>query len=141
MERGSDRIGQEGAGDRGRVLIVDDSRLMRAVVARHLKGAGFLVQEADKGATAMKILSGGSIDVLVTDLRLPELDGPMAPTRAGLSIELTIVPDTPPHGMSSAWALRMSAQDYLTTPSRTGDEVIVNMDRAVEEKRRLSLSH
>lgn len=141
MERGGDRIGQEGAEDRGRVLIVDDSGLVRAVVARHLKSAGFLVQEADKGATAMKILSGGSIDVVVTDLRLPELDGPSAPTRTGLSIELTIVPDTPPDGMSSARALRMSAQDYLKAPSRTGDEVILNVDRAVEEKRRLSLSH
>lgn len=75
MELGSYRIGQEGPEDRGRVLIVDDSRLVRAVVARHLKSAGFLMQEADKGATATKILSGGSIDVVVTDLRLPELEG------------------------------------------------------------------
>jgi DNA-binding NtrC family response regulator len=141
MEPGTDGIGRERAEDRGRVLIVDDSRLARAVVARHLKSAGFFVQEADKGTTAMKILSGGGIDVLVMDLRLPELDGPLAPTRAGLSIEVTIVPDTPPHGMSSARALRMSAQDYLKTPSRTGDELILNVDRAVEERRRLSPGH
>ncbi len=60
--------------DRGRVLIVDDSRFVRAVVARHLKKAGFLVKQADPGATAMRILSGDSIDVVITDLRLPELD-------------------------------------------------------------------
>ncbi len=56
----SDRRDQDEAWDRGRVLIVDDSRFVRAVVARHLKNAGFLVQEADPGATAMKILSGAA---------------------------------------------------------------------------------
>ena len=38
MQPGTDGIGRERAEDRGRVLIVDDSRLARAVVALHLDG-------------------------------------------------------------------------------------------------------
>jgi two-component system response regulator HydG len=135
----SDRRDQDEARDRGRVLIVDDSRFVRAVVARHLKNAGFLVQEADTGATAMKILSGGRIDVVITDLRMPELDGgSSAATGEGLTIEVKVLPETPAYDRNSARALRLGAHDYLTRPSPSGDEVILTVDRAVEKKRRLS---
>lgn len=139
MEQVGGRRDQGKSRDRGRVLIVDDSRFVRAVVARHLKNAGFLVQEASTGATAMRILSGGSIDVVITDLRLPELDwGCPGATRTGLSIEVTILPETPAHDWKSARALRLGANDCLTKRSPGGDEVIRTLDRAVEQRRRLS---
>ncbi len=70
------------------------------------------------------ILSGGSIDVVMTDLRLPELDrGCPGPPRTGLSIEITILPETPAHDLVSVRALRLGAHDCLTKPSPGGDEV------------------
>ncbi len=135
----SDHRDQDEARDRGRVLIVDDSRFVRAVVARHLKKAGFLVQQADTGATAMKILSGGRIDVVITDLRMPELDGGSSTaTRTGLTIEVKVLPETLARDGNNARALRLDAHDYLAKPSPSGDEVIQTVDRAVEKKRRLT---
>jgi len=135
----SDRRDHDEARDRGRVLIVDDSRFVRAVVARHLKNAGFLVQQADTGATARKILSGGHIDVVITDLRMPELDGgSSSATFTGLTIEVKVLPETPAHDRDSARALRLGAHDYLAKPAPSGDEVIRTVDQVVETKRRLS---
>src|SRR5258708_12913275 len=81
--------------NRGSVLVVDDSRLVRTVVGNHLKAAGFNVNEADNGQTAMHILSKGSYDVIITDLNMPELDGfavlpPVKPPR--LSLHLILLP-------------------------------------------------
>jgi two-component system chemotaxis response regulator CheY len=58
------------------VLIVDDSKTMRDMVAFTLTGAGFEVVQASDGKEAVGKLSNGSRPVLlVTDLNVPEMDG------------------------------------------------------------------
>ncbi len=124
---------------RGSVLVVDDSRLVRTVVGNHLRAAGFNVNEADNGQTAMHILSKGSYDVIITDLNMPELDGfgvLAAVKRLGLSVEVIILTGAHAQDMSSAVrALRLGAHDYLTKPPANADEVILTVERAVEKKR------
>lgn len=57
-------------------LIVDDSRTMRQMVAFTLTNAGFTVIEAEDGKDAVKKVSGGvKMDIVVTDLNMPEMDG------------------------------------------------------------------
>lgn len=57
-------------------LIVDDSRTMRQMVAFTLTNAGFTVVEAEDGKEAVKKVSGGpKMDIVVTDLNMPEMDG------------------------------------------------------------------
>ena len=133
------QVGGKQAVGRGSVLVVDDSRLVRTVVGHHLKAAGFSVDEADNGQTAMHILSKGSYDVIITDLKMPELDGfgvLAAVKRLGLSIEVIILTGAHAQDMSSAVrALRLGAHDYLTKPPSSGDEVILTVERAVEKKR------
>jgi two-component system cell cycle response regulator len=136
-ERG--QVGRKQAESRGSVLVVDDSRLVRTVVGHHLKAAGFSVDEADNGQTAMHILSKGSYDVIITDLKMPELDGfgvLAAVKRLGLSVEVIILTGAHAQDMSSAVrALRLGAHDYLTKPPANADEVILTVERAVEKKR------
>jgi two-component system chemotaxis response regulator CheY len=57
-------------------LIVDDSRTMRQMVAFTLTNAGFTVVEAEDGKDAVNKVSGGAkMDIVVTDLNMPEMDG------------------------------------------------------------------
>lgn len=57
-------------------LIVDDSRTMRQMVAFTLTNAGFTVVEAEDGKDAINKVSGGAkMDIVVTDLNMPEMDG------------------------------------------------------------------
>ena len=60
----------------GKLLIaVDDSATVRKVLQATLVSAGYEVVEAVDGADALKKLSGDSVDMLVTDLNMPNIDG------------------------------------------------------------------
>ena len=58
-----------------RVLIVDDSKTMRDMVAFTLKGAGFEVTEAEDGQKALTLLRTATVDLTITDLNMPNMDG------------------------------------------------------------------
>ncbi len=57
------------------VLIVDDSASMRQLVSFALKDAGYNVVDAVNGRDALNKLNGGKIEVVITDLNMPEMDG------------------------------------------------------------------
>lgn len=57
-------------------LIVDDSPTMRQMVSFTLTNAGFTVIEAADGKEAVtKVVGGQKLDIVVTDLNMPEMDG------------------------------------------------------------------
>lgn len=61
-----------------KVLIVDDSAAMRAVIKKTLKAAGFSLEEsyeASDGAQALEILRSRPVDVVLSDLHMPNLNG------------------------------------------------------------------
>lgn len=58
-----------------RVMAVDDSATVRKVLQATLVSAGYEVVEAVDGADALEKLSGDSVDMLVTDLNMPNMDG------------------------------------------------------------------
>ena len=57
------------------LLLVDDEEALRSVVAERLTDEGFEVIEAADGEAALKALDGFAFDVIVSDLRLPGVDG------------------------------------------------------------------
>lgn len=58
------------------ILIVEDHRLVRHVIARSLRNAGFLIMEADCAERARDIAETGEVDVAVLDISLPgEMNG------------------------------------------------------------------
>ncbi len=68
-----------------RILIADDSRIVRAIIAQHVRER-FDVREAADGETAWQaILLDGSIRILLTDLSMPKADGLELITRARAS--------------------------------------------------------
>jgi CheY-like chemotaxis protein len=62
-------------GPQSRVLVVDDEPAIRALIAKIVQRAGFVVDTARDGAEAIEKLGGGDYSVLVIDLMMPNIDG------------------------------------------------------------------
>lgn len=58
-----------------RVMIVDDSKATRSMVAFTLRRAGYEVLEAENGEQALSAIGQTSIDCLITDVNMPGMDG------------------------------------------------------------------
>ncbi len=61
--------------NKGTVLVVEDDRNQREIIKTILSREGFYVETADCGKKAVEILKAGRFDVILTDLRLPDIDG------------------------------------------------------------------
>lgn len=77
-EEGADAAGsailarQTGA----RLLLVDDDPIVRDLTAEVLEGSGFVVLTADCATAALTVLGrGGTVDLLISDLSMPDMDG------------------------------------------------------------------
>jgi two-component system chemotaxis response regulator CheY len=57
------------------ILVVDDTRSMRAMVAAVLQGAGYEVTEAGDGVEALELARTRVFDLVVTDHNMPRMDG------------------------------------------------------------------
>lgn len=58
-----------------KILTVDDSKTMRDMVSYTLKGAGFEVLEAEDGLKALGLLATTRVDLIITDINMPNMDG------------------------------------------------------------------
>jgi two-component system chemotaxis response regulator CheY len=61
-----------------RALIVDDSSVMRKIVARSLRQAGLelqVVHEAGSGQEALDVLKAAEVDLILSDINMPSMDG------------------------------------------------------------------
>jgi two-component system chemotaxis response regulator CheY len=58
-----------------RILIVDDDSITRKFIGFILRAEGFQVAFAQDGIEALEILAGVSIDLVITDLNMPKMDG------------------------------------------------------------------
>lgn len=62
-------------GTRADILVVDDDALIREGIAVVLEMAGHAVVQAADGLHALDVIAARSVDLVVTDLRMPRLDG------------------------------------------------------------------
>jgi two-component system, chemotaxis family, chemotaxis protein CheY len=67
--------GAEAAADVKTILTIDDSRTMRDMLRLALGGAGFTVVQAVDGQDGLKVLPQQPVDVIITDINMPNLDG------------------------------------------------------------------
>lgn len=58
-----------------KILAVDDSASMRQMLAFTLQHAGHEVQEADNGKTALDAAQSGTVDLVISDVNMPVMDG------------------------------------------------------------------
>jgi two-component system chemotaxis response regulator CheY len=57
------------------VLVVDDALTMRKLVSFTLRTAGFDVIEAPNGLEALQLIRGSRVDLVITDVNMPQMDG------------------------------------------------------------------
>jgi two-component system chemotaxis response regulator CheY len=57
------------------IMIVDDSASLRLVVSIALKGAGYSTIEASDGVDALKKLVGATVNLIISDVNMPNMDG------------------------------------------------------------------
>lgn len=119
-----------------RVLVVDDDSGVRYTLRGALEDAGYTVEEAADGATALARLEPFAPDLLVTDLRMPGMDGlallrVVKARRPAMPVVLVTA-----HGSERAAvdAMKGGAWDYLRKPFEI-DELLAVVTRAVEASR------
>ncbi len=59
----------------GKILTVDDSPTMLKMLAFTLQNAGYEVLQATNGEQGLDVLGGQSVDVIITDVNMPVMDG------------------------------------------------------------------
>jgi two-component system cell cycle response regulator len=122
-----------------RILVVDDSRVVRCAVSGALRASGYYVEEAADGGAALEMIASGSYDVIITDLAMPVADGfevLAAAKRLAPLVEVIILTGEQATDVASAIrALRLGAHDYLAKPPAYGEEVVQTVSRALEKKR------
>jgi two-component system response regulator PilR (NtrC family) len=119
-----------------RVLIVDDERSMRDLLSMSLQRAGHEVTTADGGETAIEAIRKESFDGIITDLRMPKVDG-LEVLRAArdLSPETAVIVVTAMASTETAVeAMKLGAYDYITKPFKL-DEVNLILKNGLERKR------
>ena len=120
-----------------KVLFVDDDPAIREVFVEQLLSFGHDVTAADGGATALEIIRTEVFDVLLVDLRMPEVDGLTVLQQAlALYPDLVVIVLTAHGSIESAVnALKLGAHDYLPKPIQDWDELQLSIHRALEQKR------
>ncbi len=119
-----------------RVLIVDDEKSMRDLLTITLDKAGYDVTAADGGEAAIEAIRKDSFDTIITDLRMPRVDG-MQVLRAArdLSPETAVIVVTAVASTETAVeAMKLGAYDYITKPFKL-DEVDLVIKNGLERKR------
>jgi two-component system response regulator HydG len=123
---------------KGRLLVVDDQRNMRATTALLLRAEGFTVDEAGGGEEALGLLAQRSYDLLLTDLKMEPMDGLTLLKRAlDSAIGLQVIVMTAYGSIETAVeAIRSGAYDYITKPFKDG-ELLYRVQKALERARLL----
>ena len=57
------------------VMVVDDNPTTRHLIGVYLKGHGYALLEAENGLDALEKLAQGSVDLIITDVNMPQMDG------------------------------------------------------------------
>jgi two-component system, NtrC family, response regulator HydG len=117
-----------------RVLVVDDDRALAETLADGLEERGYLAVPEGSSVAASRRLELEDIDALVTDLRMPELDGlALLALSRKLSPRRPVIVTTAFSDVASAIeSIRQGAYHYLTKPFKV-EELELFLRRALEE--------
>lgn len=121
----------------GSILIVDDEHLVRKALSRYLAKMGYTIDTAEDGTVAIAKLESEPYDLVLTDLKMPNLDG-----RELLTMMSEKFPDIPKIVLTGfgtnddiILALKTGAYDFLTKPIMDFAILYHAIERALDRKR------
>ena len=117
------------------VLVVDDQRNMRTTLLLMLKEAGHQVVEAEDGVSAIESIRSTQPDVVLTDLRLGDIDGLEVLRQCKQISPFTEVIVMTAYGTieSAVEAMHIGACDYIQKPFSEA-ELVLKLERAIERR-------
>src|SRR5687768_959538 len=118
------------------LLLVEDEAPLRAAVAEQLADRGFAVQQADSGEAALARLAEFAFDIIVTDLRLPGIDGSdVVEAAVGRYPDIIAIVVTGYGTVKDAVeAIKRGASDFVNKPFQI-DELLHALESALEQRR------
>jgi two-component system response regulator PilR (NtrC family) len=125
------------AGPLARILVVDDEPGIRLMLAAALKRQGYDVQLATDGRHALAILEAGPVDVVVTDIRMPEMTGiELLDAAKRIDPGLSVIMMTAYGSKDTVLdALRLGATDYVEKGDKLKDELTLRIRKELTRKR------
>jgi signal transduction histidine kinase len=122
--------------DKGTVLMVDDEAEMMVALAELVGQAGYRVETAVDGFKALGKFESGDPDIVLTDLKMPGMDGLelLRKVRARDSDAVVVVMTAFAAVETAVSAMKEGAADYLTKPINTTELVLV-LDREMDRRR------
>jgi len=117
------------------ILVVDDEDSHRLMLRAHLEEEGFEVSEASEGQEAVHQLNERSFDLVLMDIRMPNMDGMEALRQIKrMNATVPVIMMTAYGSIDSAVeALKSGAEDYLTKPLDV-DELMIKVRKALHVK-------
>jgi two-component system response regulator FlrC len=120
-----------------RILVVDDEEGIRTFIGEVLEGEGRKVTLAADGQAAARLLDRESFHLMITDLKMPGVDGMSLLRKARQESPETEVVVLTAHGTlaGAVEAMKLGAFDYLGKPLSGPDELRLVAGRAIERRR------
>jgi DNA-binding NtrC family response regulator len=121
---------------RGRILVVDDESNARNALAEILKEEGYSVETAADGFKGLSRFNEFGPDLVLTDLKMPGMDGvELLQKLREVDPDTSVIVTTAFGAVDTAVAaMRAGAVDYLTKPINV-DELLLVIERALEQSR------
>jgi len=118
------------------LLLVEDEIALRLAVAEQLADRGYSVEQAESGEAALARLAEFAFDVIVTDLRLPGIDGSAVVEAAVARYPDIIAIVVTGYGTvkDAVEAIKRGAADFVNKPFQI-DELLHSLDSALERRR------
>ncbi|HKJ30052.1 MAG: sigma-54 dependent transcriptional regulator [Desulfuromonadales bacterium] len=122
-----------------RILVVDDEDGMRRLLSRVLTREGYETSAVGSGAEALRLVASERFDLVVTDIKMPEMDGlQLLAELKEYEPSLPIIVITAYGTIENAvQALRSGAYDYIAKPFEN-DEIKLTVAKAFERERLLA---
>jgi DNA-binding NtrC family response regulator len=118
------------------LLLVEDEPLLRQAIAEQLSDRGYEVQQAESGEAALARLAEFAFDVIVTDLRLPGIDGTSVLDAAVERYPDIVAIVVTGYGTvkDAVEAIKRGAWDFVSKPFQI-DELLHVLESALEQRR------
>jgi len=118
------------------LLLVEDEAPLRQAIAEQLSDRGYHVEQADSGEAAVARLADFAFDIIVTDLRLPGIDGAAVVDAAVERYPEIVAIVVTGYGTvkDAVEAIKRGAWDFVSKPFQI-DELLHVLDSALEQRR------